>query len=359
MSTVHDMYAKLSGHEARAWIDSCVHNWTENGWFSSDIDAEELTSSILACKPVGFKNPRRARTSKSSSSERSAAEYQCGLCDARIWADGFGAQCSRKKLDGKSFCATHCKEADKNSGELRNGLITQDRPSHPYGDDSQPLLPWHDVEIVKVKKSSKSSELSSDGSEKPARKPRKCGCCGQFGHNVRTCPNKASLSNTSEESVANSSEESVANIVGELRTLLQPVTVSGDPSTEETTEETTEVVEQSPESDDGAGVGFIQQSSINSLVSDVVSDIVDAVETDLSSPQLEEDLSVHTDSEDEAESSITWQGIKYTIDAEEGTVHDDELTEIGTWDGQKIKFVSPQESKLHRLRVLELKESSE
>jgi len=355
MSTVHDMYAKLSGHEARAWIDSCVHNWTENGWFSSDIDAEELTSSILACKPVGFKNPRRARASKSSSSDRSAAEYQCGLCDARIWADGFGAQCSRKKLDGKSFCATHCKEADKNSGELRNGLITQDRPSHPYGDDSQPLLPWHDVEIVKVKKSSKSSELSSDGSEKPARKPRKCGCCGQFGHNVRTCPNKASLSNTSEESVANTSEESVADLVGELRTMLQPVIVADGSSTEEHTE----VVEQSPESDDGAGVGFTQQDSANHIISDVVSDIVDVVEADLSSPQLEEDLSVHTDSEDEAESSITWQGIKYTIDAEEGTVHDDELTEIGSWDGQKIEFVSPQESKLHRLRVLELKESSE
>jgi len=75
MSNAYDMYAKLSGHEARAWIDSCVHNWTENGWFSSDIDAEELTSSILACKPVGFKNPRRARASKSSSSERSAAQY--------------------------------------------------------------------------------------------------------------------------------------------------------------------------------------------------------------------------------------------------------------------------------------------
>jgi len=353
MSNAYDMYAKLSGHEARAWIDSCVHNWTENGWFSSDIDAEELTSSILACKPVGFKNPRRARASKSSSSERSAAQYQCGLCDARIWADGFGAQCSRKKLDGKSFCATHCKEADKNSGSLRNGLITQDRPSHPYGDDSQPPLPWHDVETAKVKKSSKSSEQSEDGSQKPDRKPRKCGCCGQFGHNVRTCPNKASLSNTSEESVANT--------VGDFDT--SPTMVSADVSSS-----TVELLEvdglSSPVSDNGAGVGFTQQDTTNDIVSEVVSDLVfttvlNSVEGEQSSPQLEEDLSVHTDSEDEPESYITWQGIKYTLDAEECTVHDDELTEIGKWDGQKVEFVSPQESKLHRLRVLELKELSE
>ena len=79
MSETHDLYTKLSGHEALAWINTCVETWRSSGVISTEHDSEALTATIFSCKPVGFKNPRRSRAKKSSSSERSSAEYQSSL----------------------------------------------------------------------------------------------------------------------------------------------------------------------------------------------------------------------------------------------------------------------------------------
>ena len=61
---------------------------------------------------------------------------------------------------------------------------------------------------------------------------------------------------------------------------------------------------------------------------------------------LEEDVSGET---------ITFQGIEYTFDSEENMVYDDELAEVGTWDGETIEFINATAAKLHRVRKLALK----
>ena len=163
MSLTIDFHAKLSGHEAKEWIHNCL---TAMG--HAHDDEEKLIEFISQHKPKDFKAPRKSRANKKSSSERSETEYECQLCDARVWNDGLGAQCTRKKKDGEWFCTIHCKEASKNDGKLRNGLITEDRPTHAYGDESQQLLPWHDVELPEKK-----TKKSSGG-----KGTRKCSNCG-------------------------------------------------------------------------------------------------------------------------------------------------------------------------------------
>jgi hypothetical protein len=70
--------------------------------------------------------------------EERCGQYDCGLCDARIWAEkpqsgGLGydnIQCSYKKVDGcECLCKYHFKK--QNEGELWTGLITEPRPEFP------------------------------------------------------------------------------------------------------------------------------------------------------------------------------------------------------------------------------------
>jgi hypothetical protein len=87
--------------------------------------------------------------------------------------------------------------------------------------------------------------------------------------------------------------------------------------------------------DDGTGVGFEQ---IDSPTTEPLSDCANS--------DLEEDESGDT---------IVFEGVEYTFDGEEGLVYDDELAEMGTWDGARIDFLNAQVAKLHRVRKLTIK----
>ena len=173
------MHEKISVAEAVLWIEQAATVMAHR----RDLTDKDLQDIITDTKPVDFKAPR-ARAEKKSSSDRADAEYDCALCDARVWNDCLGAQCSRKKKDGECLCTIHIKESGKNDGLLRNGLFTEDRPTHAYGDETNQLLIWHDVEAPK--KAKKTSD--------PKKGSRKCSGCGETGHNKTTCPNRKSAS---------------------------------------------------------------------------------------------------------------------------------------------------------------------
>ena len=175
-----DFHQKISGHEAKEWIRNVCDAMDRGATFD---DEESFINFISEHKPKDFKAPRKQRASKKSSEDRAATEYNCQLCDARVWNSGLGGQCSRKKIDGDWCCSIHSKEAAKNDGKLRNGLITEDRPTHAYGDVSQQLLPWHDVELPKKTKKTSGGEGKGKG-----KGTRKCSNCGECGHNKKTCP---------------------------------------------------------------------------------------------------------------------------------------------------------------------------
>jgi len=51
-------------------------------------------------------------------------------CQARIWNEGYGGQCSRKQLMECEFCGKH-QTMIKSQGSLWLGRITDDRPEAP------------------------------------------------------------------------------------------------------------------------------------------------------------------------------------------------------------------------------------
>ena len=381
MSLTIDFHAKLSGHEAKEWIQNCLIAMGH-----AHDDEEKLIDFISQHKPKDFKAPRKSRASKKSSSERSETEYACQLCDARVWNDGLGAQCTRKKKDDGCLCTIHCKEASKNDGKLRNGLITEDRPTHAYGDETQQLLPWHDVELPEKK-----TKKSSGG-----KGTRKCSNCGECGHNKKTCPHLETEEMKEkrlqkEEAASKRAAKKVAKAEAEAAKTVE--TVETETVETETETETVETEEQTVE-DDGAGVGLQligEEASVESVSQQVVAEIIDtvvdstttvvtteefqaartelkkAVDTDITpvpEPDLEEEDLEEEDLEDgdlEEDDSggnmetIFFEGIEYTLDTEEDLVYDDELTEIGTWDGESIEFVNATAAKLHRVLKLGLK----
>ena len=87
------------------------------------------------------------------------------------------------------------------------------------------------------------------------------------------------------------------------------------------------------EEDDGTGVGFEQNDS---PTTEPLSEC--AVRLDLA------DLC--------GGSVIVFEGVEYTFDPEENRVDDDELAEVGTWDGEKVEFLNATAAKSHRVRKL-------
>jgi hypothetical protein len=323
-----DFHQKISGHEAKEWIRNVCDAMDRGATFD---DEESFIKFISEHKPKDFKAPRKQRASKKSSEDRAATEYDCQLCDARVWNNALGGQCSRKKIEGEACCSIHMKESAKNDGCLRNGYITEERPTHAYGDESQALLPWHDVELPK-----KTKKTSGDEGKGKGKGTRKCGNCGECGHNKKTCPllkgdqEDNEMKKEKKEKVEEKKEK-VEDVVSTVRAALTEVVAK--------VEET--IGEPIPE-DDGAGTGLIPLNKES-----VEEEKVETPKTEqLSDEELEEDQSGDT---------ITFQGIEYTLDTEENMVYDDELAEVGTWDGETIEFINATAAKLHRVRKLALK----
>ena len=338
-----DFHQKISGHEAKEWIRNVCDAIDRGATYD---DEESFIQFISEHKPKDFKAPRKQRASKKSSEDRAATEYDCQLCDARVWNNALGGQCSRKKLEGEVCCSIHQKESEKNDGCLRNGYITEERPTHAYGDESQQLLPWHDVELPKKTKKTSGGEGKGKG-----KGTRKCGNCGECGHNKKTCP----LLKGESEKV-----EKVEEVVSTVRAALTEVVekVSND----EPVPEDDPVPEDEPvPEDDGAGVGLHliepQTDPWGAEEQDDVSGLEKECQMNTagnSTPKTEP-LSDEELEEDQSGETITFQGIEYTFDSEENMVYDDELAEVGTWDGEKIEFLNATAAKLHRVRKLACK----
>ena len=369
MSSI-DFGAKITGYEAKEWIRNILGDAEEGRIY----DEEDFMTLLVKHKPVDFKAPRKSRASKVSSSDRSDAEYDCQLCDARVWnADpdtkkGLGGQCSRLKKDDECLCVIHIKESGKHDGLLRNGYINGPRPVHAYGDETQQVLPWHDVELPDkpVKKTSSGAKGGK----------RKCSNCGETGHNKKTC--SLLKENKVVEEVKVVLDEIVDCLCAEEETVedAPEPEPEDEPEPEPEDEDETED-ENEPEPEDEP------EEVVEEVVAPVVPKKVAKKEVPKKEVQkkavpkkedqkkavakkvakkeepVEEESLVTEDTElDEDESgNIVFEGIEYTLDSEENEVYDDELSVVGTWcpDTETVAFINPTEEKLHRVRKLGLK----
>jgi hypothetical protein len=367
MSSI-DFGAKITGYEAKEWIRNILGDAEEDRIY----DEEDFMTLLVKHKPVDFKAPRKSRASKMSSSERSEAEYDCQLCDARVWNDSLGGQCSRKKLEDECLCVIHIKESGKHDGLLRNGYINAPRPVHAYDDETQQVLPWHDVELP-----DKPVKKTSSG---PKGGNRKCSNCGEAdGHNIKTCPLLKDNKVVEEVKVV------LDEIVDSLCVEVETVEESPEPEPEDEPEpepedepepepeyapedETEDEDEPEPEDEPEEVVEevvakkVVQKKEVTKKAvpkKEVAKKVVaKKAVAKKEEPVVEESLVTGDTELDEDESgNIVFEGIEYTHDSEENEVYDEEMDVVGTWcpETDTVAFINATEEKLHRVRKLGLK----
>jgi len=165
-----NLQEKISVAEALQWLKN------SKDYMQGVGEEEPQEEALTSLRPKDFKVPRKARVSKKASAEaRSAMPYDEVKCDARVWIaeTRAGAQCTRKKADGCGcFCKGHRKDADEH-GSIRNGLYTEERPTHPYGDaDKYPKpIAWHDTAAGAARLKKKGMKNSSEGKDSSDKTP--------------------------------------------------------------------------------------------------------------------------------------------------------------------------------------------
>ena len=287
-NTLHE---KITGHEIKAWYLASLDLEVDT------LDGDSAWESFMDYKPVEFKAPRKPRAKKQSTppEEKAKIPYSEDLCDARIWNDSFGCQCSSKKVDGQFLCNRHQTLFEKHGG-IRDGLMTEERPTHAFGKDDGDFLPWHDVERPEKKKKSEAKNSSGKTRASP-----KCSRCHESGHTIRTC--------TKEGGSMDDENAKMKKELAELRAALKQQAeklvggeVYPDPEPEPEPEP-----ESEPESES------------------------DAMEDDTFEYGGDED------DKDDSTIDCSLDGIKYTRDDEE-EVYNVDFNSVGTWDGEKIIF---------------------
>jgi len=275
--TIHD---KVSGHEIKTWYLNSLEMEVDT------IDGEAAWASFMDHKPVDFKVPRKPRNTKkvsSTPSERANTGFDDAMCEARLYNDSLGCQCSSKKVEGQRLCKAHQNEADKHDGQVKNGFINEERPTHHYGDETLSLIPWHDVELPEKKKKTPKAQTSGE-----PKKQRKCGNCGMPGHNKKNCKNSSSDSDK---------PESVADLMAKL------------------------AIAQAAQAAEAA--------EVEQVAEEVAAEVVAEVEQD---EELDEDLTIGEEDDASPLIDCTFEGVYYARDPNDNIVYDDDSFEVGTWD---------------------------
>ena len=150
-------------------LDAAMQNAWELGFRTSESGegtgicpgdlSECLKSKDVVPKKVVFKDPVVNSPDPIPKDDHVIpSEYDPALCDARVWAGGDGAQCSRARMDGENLCKGCFNRFSKlgDGFQLQFGLITDERPTHQMHVEDGKTHKWNDLKkekkVKKVKK---------------------------------------------------------------------------------------------------------------------------------------------------------------------------------------------------------------
>ena len=130
----------VSLNVARAWAEAAFTAGHREGVENPDLPE---TITIDEYRP---KRGKKASTAKKVVDKGLAsAEYNTGCCDARVWNQGYGGQCSKSPFNSGPFCSLHQKQyeasLEKKGTDLRNGRYSQPTPERTL-DGSDEKIPW-------------------------------------------------------------------------------------------------------------------------------------------------------------------------------------------------------------------------
>ena len=294
------------GPDSEKIFEYLVENFSGAEFTLEDLQKDE-DLQLLMSPPKASKAKKSSGRGAKTSEERAREGYEPDRCDARVWLNGFGGQCTHKKDEDSCMCQHHSSEGKWGSGlcdEDGNwwlGLVTGSRPENPVrpGGSGKP----------------KAWKMTEDG--EAVEKPKK---------QKMTDEEKEQKDLEKEEKKALKEEEKA--IVKEQKAELSA----------ESEEEMTDMVEE-------------DQKEIDSTLEEVVSNV-----------EREEEISgdatggMNDEEDDDEYNEITFEGVEYQQNKDTGEILDpDDFTEMGVWNSEtkSIDWVEDAEEQ-HKCKKSEL-----
>lgn len=138
--------------------------FTKDEIFSDGDLAKYLTS--------GRRKTKKTSKSPEDLKNRAKADIDENKCQARVWAGGYGGQCTRKHNDNGCLCTLH-KKIQGEHGSLWLGMVSSMRPDDPVNPKNGKVHQWLISEDGKdlVKKSPLKEDVKKKKLEKKKKKP--------------------------------------------------------------------------------------------------------------------------------------------------------------------------------------------
>jgi hypothetical protein len=171
------------GPDSEKVFDYLVENFSGAEFTLEDLQKDE-DLQLLMSPPKASKAKKSSGRGAKTSEERAREGYDPDRCDARVWLNGFGGQCTHKKDGDDCMCTHHLPSGKWGSGlcdEDGNwwlGLVTGSRPENPVrpGGSGKPKA-WkmtEDGEVVeKPVKEKKPKMTDEEKKEKELEKEEK------------------------------------------------------------------------------------------------------------------------------------------------------------------------------------------
>jgi hypothetical protein len=171
------------GPDSHEVYEYLVENFSGSEFTLEDLQKDE-DLQILMSPPKATKAKKSSGRGAKTSEERAREGYDPDRCDARVWLNGFGGQCTHKKDGDDCMCTHHLPSGKWGSGlcdEDGNwwlGLVTGSRPENPVrpGGSGKPKA-WkmtEDGEVVeKPVKEKKPKMTDEEKKEKELEKEEK------------------------------------------------------------------------------------------------------------------------------------------------------------------------------------------
>ena len=124
------------GPDSEKIFEYLVENFSGAEFTLEDLQKDE-DLQLLMSPPKASKAKKSSGRGAKTSEERAREGYDADRCDARVWLNGFGGQCTHKKDENSCMCQHHSPEGKWGSGlcdEDGNwwlGLVTGSRPENP------------------------------------------------------------------------------------------------------------------------------------------------------------------------------------------------------------------------------------
>ena len=148
-----------------------VENYSGAEFTIEDLQEDQDLLEIITPPKATKKSSRGAKTSE----ERTRESYDSERCDARVWLNGFGGQCTHKKDEESCMCKHHAEDG-KWGTDLRDedgnwwlGLVTGSRPENPVrpggSGKSKAWKMTEDGEVVEKPKKEKKPKMTDEDKE--------------------------------------------------------------------------------------------------------------------------------------------------------------------------------------------------